>query len=413
MGSDNKKARTRVLLVAPIHSIHTARWVQQVIRDDREIHIVSSMPGHTPNPALKNVIYHVRPGDHLSESHGFKTQSILWIFPYRKSAILRLFGKILLILYRGIFSESLKATSLLERTIKKIKPDIIHSLEFQHAGYLVLNWKESSVDCSDNIWITTNWGSDIYLFQNFPEHYTRIKRILEIADFYSCECKRDVEIAKQIGLKSKALPIIPNAGGFDLAKLKPYYRQPTSTRKLIMLKGYQHWAGRALIALTALESVSECLSGYTVCIYSSGEDVNLAARLFEIRTRVKVQIESNADHERIMQLHGQARISIGLSISDGISTSFLEALVMGSFPIQSNSSCANEWIEDGVTGSLVPAEDSKAVADAIKNALENDVLVDSAASANYQTARERLDESVVSAKAERFYDIVLNDRSEI
>ena len=30
---------------------------------------------------------------------------------------------------------------------------------------------------------------------------------------------------------------------------------------------------------------------------------------------------------------------------------------MGSFPIQSDTACADEWIEDGVSGLIVPPED--------------------------------------------------------
>ena len=48
-----------------------------------------------------------------------------------------------------------------------------------------------------------------------------------------------------------------------------------------------------------------------------------------------------------------ARIYIGLSRSDGISTSFLEALTTGTYPIQSDTSCAQEWVAKGVIASIV------------------------------------------------------------
>ncbi len=63
---------------------------------------------------------------------------------------------------------------------------------------------------------------------------------------------------------------------------------------------------------------------------------------------------------------------------------------MGSLPIQSWTSAADEWIEDGVTGLLVPPEDSDVVELAIRRALTDDALVDRAAVLNWETAQRRL-----------------------
>ena len=77
--------------------------------------------------------------------------------------------------------------------------------------------------------------------------------MLENCDYYSCECERDVVLAREYGLRGEVLPVFPNAGGFDLA-LCETLRQPgrTSERKSILLKGYQSWAGRALTGLQGL-----------------------------------------------------------------------------------------------------------------------------------------------------------------
>jgi glycosyltransferase involved in cell wall biosynthesis len=82
---------------------------------------------------------------------------------------------------------------------------------------------------------------------------------------------------------------------------------------------------------------------------------------------------------------------MGLSMSDAISTSFLEAIVMGAFPIQSCTSCANEWVTSGETAFLVPPEDPQVIADALRRALVDDHLVDKAAEMNNKMLRERLD----------------------
>lgn len=158
----------------------------------------------------------------------------------------------------------------------------------------------------------------------------------------------------------------------------------------------------------ALKLCVDQLSGYEVVIYSAEqEDVRIAAELFEQDTGIKVTILPQTSHEEILKLHGRARISIGLSISDAISTSLLEAMMMGSFPIQSGTACANEWITEGKSGFIVPPEDPYRIADAIRKALSDDMLVNSAAEVNAQTAWPRLEQGIIKSQVVKMYQEIL------
>jgi glycosyltransferase involved in cell wall biosynthesis len=298
----------------------------------------------------------------------------------------------------------------LSRLIDRLKPDVIHSLEIQHAGYLTLD-AIRLVHGTPPPWIVTNWGSDIYLFGRLDAHKERIRQVLTRCDYYSCECQRDVELAREFGFRGTILPVSTNTGGFDLSELLSL-RMPgaSSRRRTIMVKGYQGWAGRALVALRALERCAELLKDYEICVYSASEEVAMAAELLARSTGVRVtMVPLESPHQEILRLHGRARISIGLSISDSISTSFLEALAMGSLPVQSWTSSADEWIKDGVTGLLVPPEDPDVVEHALRRALTDDQLVDDAAAINWQTACERLDSRQLGPKAVALYTTVVED----
>jgi glycosyltransferase involved in cell wall biosynthesis len=71
--------------------------------------------------------------------------------------------------------------------------------------------------------------------------------------------------------------------------------------------------------------------------------------------RVKFTTVSNPlSHKEILENLEKSLIYIGCSRSDGISTTFLEALATGCYPVQTSTSCASEWIEKGFQASVVP-----------------------------------------------------------
>jgi len=92
-----------------------------------------------------------------------------------------------------------------------------------------------------------------------------------------------------------------------------------------------------------------------------------------------------------------------VSISDAISTSVLESMAMGAFPIQTNTSCCNEWFEDGIGGFIVPPDNFETIRARLLTALNDDVLVDRAAEINERTVASRLDRRVLAPRVTRFY----------
>jgi glycosyltransferase involved in cell wall biosynthesis len=136
----------------------------------------------------------------------------------------------------------------------------------------------------------------------------------------------------------------------------------------------------------------------------------LAARVFSRRTGITVEIIPPSPHTEILKYFNLARISIGLSISDGLPASVLEAMAMGAFPIQSCTGCAQEWLSDGQTGLIVPPEDPDKVADAIRRALADDDLVDHAAEENTRLIAARLDKRIISPKIADIYQHIIQNR---
>ena len=99
----------------------------------------------------------------------------------------------------------------------------------------------------------------------------------------------------------------------------------------------------------------------------------------------------------------KARIYVGASRSDGISTSFLEALCLGAYPIQTSTSCANEWINLGFSGSIIEPESAE-----ILNALNINYFnsdLNQKRIQNLDNAKTYLSYVLVKFQALKFYEV--------
>lgn len=387
----------RILFVAMAESIHTVRWMNQLADQGWDIHLFPvGAAGIHPN--LRNVTVH----NLLS----YRMQGPDWGSGRIGSSAFSRGAGLARRVFRQLVPSWLGDCSQLARTIRRVKPDIVNSLEMQNAGYLTLAARER-LGGDFPTWIMSVWGSDIFLFGRLREHLPRVKAVLSACDYLACECRRDEELARRLGFNGAFLTRLPMWGGVDTSWVRQFRKPgPTSSRRLIVLKGYQGWAGRALVGLHAIELTADALKDYSVAIYLAGEDVSIAAELVSQRTGLPIEIVPRSPHEDILRLHGQARVSIGLSISDGLPASMVEAMAMGSFPIQSDTSCAGEWLVDGRNGFVVPPEDPELIAAAIYRAVTDDLLVDNAAERNAEIVSKRLEYADIQSEAIKVYERV-------
>lgn len=385
----------RILFVAMPNSVHSARWIAQTAGLGWDVHLFPSTPAGAllklggPHPDLRDVtVYGVSFRRHTQVHPSVRLRGL--------SPLTRLSGLASAVLQPW-------APAFLTSLIRRLKPDIVHSLELQHAGYLTLEAKKKLGAFPP--WIVSNWGSDISVFGRLREHAERIRELLGACDYYTCECSRDVELARTFGFHGEALPVWPIAGGIDVSRVQGFREPgPSSKRRVVALKGYTGWAGRGLVGVRAVELAAAVLRDYRVVTYLAADDVRLAAGLVTESTGVEFEHLPRSSHDEILRLHGRARTSIGLSIGDGISTSALEAMAAGSFPVQSHTSCLEEWVRDGETGLLVHPNDPQEVAAALRRAVTDDELVDRAAARNLETVQERLDASRIRPAVVETYE---------
>lgn len=382
-----------------VDSIHVARWIAQLAGLGWDLHLFPER-ATSPHPNLAGVT--VWGWSPLVRQDLGRDLAVRNPLPTRQRLAASL-------------GRPVSRAAVLANLIRRLRPEVVHTLEFQHAGYLAVEaWNRLGVGRRP-VWIASNYGSDIHLFGRLAEHRPKIRALLERADVHHCECARDLAHGRRHGFGGIDADLVPMGGGWDLDAAAVFRTQGrTSKRRTIALKAYEGWAGRAGVALEALRRCGDLLPGYTLELYRCDDEMLARAQLLGQETGLEVRRQSGiygeAAYEEILALHGRARISIGLSIADAISTSLLETMIMGSFPIQSDTGCGDEWVASGTNGILVPAEDPAAVAAAIRTALTDDGMVDGAATLNAAIARERLAYPVVRNKARGIYERALSLR---
>jgi len=94
--------------------------------------------------------------------------------------------------------------------------------------------------------------------------------------------------------------------------------------------------------------MSEELRGYKIIVYSANRSVLKLAKQVSKQTGLEIKAfgKGAMSHRRVLEMFAKSKIYVGLSESDGISTSMLEAMAMGAIPVQTSTTCCYEWFGD-------------------------------------------------------------------
>ena len=389
------KKKIKILIVAFSDSIHTARWISQLDQSKYDVHLFPSVPFRNHHPLLKNITIWQLPlnKDKNHQGLNYKNPSIVYtsLEKFTSSALARRFA--------GRIKSWLRLS--LKKTIELLRPDIIHSLETQHAGYLV---NSLNLQHNNPFWIHSTWGIDLHYFGSIPNHQAQLKKLMSGIGALIVEGDRDLKIAREFGFNKEAV-IIPSVGGspdFSLFDELESGTQPSERRKII-LKGYEGQERLASVALKALRIIKPLLRDYEVIIYSCNRQLLPAIREIQNGKEFLLHVSGELQYQDILSMTAQSRISITNNLSDGVPNTMLEAMAFGAFPIQSNTAITEDWIENGVNGFLTVPTDENNIAAAMSRALSDDSLVDRAAGINRRRVREKLSKNIIRNQIDQVY----------
>lgn len=387
-GSQVKK----VLLVAMADSVHTGRWISQFDAEAIEFMLFPS----TPHRRIHSLIKQRLNGD--VEARVRVSQWMTW-------AALPL-G------IADLLTANFFRAKLLAREIKRFAPDAIHIMETQHAGYLTDRALNSLSDKPSVI--LSIWGSDLYWFQRFAKHQSKITSVLKKTDLLVMECQRDRELALTLGYKGKFFESMPATGGLNTSMLGEKARQvPAKDRKWIAVKGYSGFVGQGKDAIRVISEIESQIPDFSVMVYSAGIGTRWFARRLKKKmgTRLVIARKHKLLNSDIQEMFLKSRAALGLSLSDGLPATVKEAMCMGAFPIQTSTSCAGEWFTNEVSGILVAPNQITSTATALIRALRDDELVEFAMTENLSKSEQLFSEDVLREKAKKVYSSIIERKN--
>ena len=373
----------RILLIGMVDSIHTARWIERIVDMNCEIHIFPSRTHRRIHPLLQKLI---KENQNLRLMYSLPSQRLSPYLNY--------------LTRRVNFATFSLSRWLLKKAIETKSYSHIHCLEIQHAGYLLLEIKSDSL--SNTQIICTNWGSDIYYFSQFDSHIKKIKELLNLIDSYAAECERDYKLAREMGFRGKELPLIPNSFKFNI---NVNNQKDVIAKSQIIVKCYGETFGLGGILISVMDQFLDTQQDSSVLLFSVTDDLLSDAKSLEKKfpNRVRIsRIRNSMSSSQIAAEYQKSRVYIGASRSDGISTSFLEAMNYGAFPIQTNTSCAQDWIGKGCVGRVVEPN-REVIFNALKDVYNDVDVITTAAETNLNVLKKYTDTSLLKEVSKSFY----------
>ncbi|WP_374174008.1 glycosyltransferase family 4 protein [Flavobacterium tructae] len=255
-----------------------------------------------------------------------------------------------------------------EKVIQEIKPDIVHSFELHYCSYPILKAMNKNPDIK---WIYSCWGSDIFRHQVLKNDIQKIESVLNRVNFLITDCERDYDLAKKYNFNGVFLGALPGGGGYHITDIQTSF-QDIESRKLILIKGNHNETGRALYTLKAIKKIIDRLDDFHIAVFSAGERVKEFIKS-DSKLEGKIKIVEKIEQPELHNYFGKAFLYIGNNFSDGMPNSLLEALLLGTIPLQSNpGNATKELIGKKYFGEIInDPENSDEIAEKIVYLIHN------------------------------------------
>lgn len=331
----------KIILLSDCNSIHTQRWAISLSKKKVNITIFSFFEPYEDNKAI------------------YKKFKINIVSP-------NLAKKINNLSYPSLSKiRYLQSIFLLKKTIKNLKPDIIHAHYASSYGFIALlsGFKP---------FVTSAWGSDIYLFpkRNFVNFFIMKKIINKSHKVFSTSNAMKNEIVENF--KRDDIQVIPF--GIDIDLFKP---SKTKTEKFVVgtIKSIEKHNGIDCF----LEAVEMIIHKHNkniefIIVGKGTEQKLMEKKAFDLKIGNNVNFLGFVPHHKTIDYFNELSIFVAVSTRESFGVSVLEAAACEIPSITSNIGGLVEVNKNGETGLIINPNNPKELAEAIIKLYENNKL---------------------------------------
>lgn len=329
----------RICYLADASSVHTRKWTGYFVEKRHDVHVISF-----EDAKIEGVTVHVLKLPVLIRNA---------TFPLKVASIYRI-----------------------KMLIKKMEPDILHA-------HYVTNYGLFGALCNFSPFVITAWGSDILIV---PESrlISAIKRYiatytLKKADSVTCDAEHMKKTMKRLGVPEEKIKLI--YFGIDTRKFSPGQK---SEKLKVRLGVYNSPTIMSLRNLKPVYDVESLVKSVPLVLKEIPESKFIIAgkgpeeeRLKELAKSLgvsdSVKFIGFILNDELPEYLNSMDVYVSTSLSDaGIAASTAEAMSCGLPVIVTDVADNKEWVEDGITGFVVPTKDPKLLAEKVIYLLQNE-----------------------------------------
>lgn len=258
----------------------------------------------------------------------------------------------------------------------RLKPDIVHVHWAHFAAPVRASWRGPLV--------VTAWGSDIYRPERFDDaQWQALGSALRQSALVTCDSDDLAStIRNGFAVPADALHVVQ--WGVDTDMFSPH--GPNLRAELGLADRPVVLSPRNFTSLYNQETVLRAFARLRLkhpraflLMKNYGGDPeylrHIEALIADLGLGADVRILDKVDYAAMPALYRTANVTLSIPLSDAAPMSLLEAMACGSAAVVCDLPSLREWVIDGETGLLVPANAIDAVAGALDRLLSDDVLI--------------------------------------
>jgi len=264
----------------------------------------------------------------------------------------------------------------LRATFDRVNPDVVHALRIPYEAMA------AAAACPRNVPLAVSiWGNDLTLHASSSRVTGRFTRkVLARADVLFADCQRDIDLARDWGLRPNAqTALLPGGGGVCVdrivagAGLSERHLSEllnSDCRLIVNPRGSREYV-RNDVLLEALAMLDADLDPRVRLVFVDAVHDRALRRSIEERALSKRAIVTGkVPRDEVLALFVRTEIYASITAHDGTPNSLLEAMAAGAVPVCGDLPSIREWVTHGLNGFLGTSDDHRSVAEALRLALD-------------------------------------------